>query len=74
MIISFATIILGFYLSFYFISSMVFDTAKDSFVFLKTANRRAPCTSNIYNFLIETYTQNKTILIGYDNETIANHA
>ncbi|CDW85117.1 pas domain s-box family protein [Stylonychia lemnae] len=74
LIFSFATIILGFYLSFYFISSMVFSSAKDSFNYLKTANRRAPCISNIYQFLIETYTQNQTIRIGYSNETVANHA
>eukprot|EP00347_Sterkiella_histriomuscorum_P023574 403334120 len=73
-ILIFATIIFGFYISFYFISSQVFQSAKDSFTFLTNTNRRAPCLSNVYQLLLETYTLNSTLYIGYDNETVMSHA
>eukprot|EP00347_Sterkiella_histriomuscorum_P022596 403337887 len=73
-ILAFTLIIVVFYIGFYVMSQQIFNSAKDSFTYLTNINRRAPCLSNVYQFLSETYTQNKTLYVGYANETTMNHA
>ena len=73
-ILSFSLVIIGFYISFNFISLHIFKSASQNFSYLKVVNRRPPCLVNVYNFLLETYSQNSSIRIGYNEETVFEHA
>ena len=63
-ILGFSTIIIAFYLGSFFIAKDLFRTAAESFSFYKAAGRRGPCVANSFTFLLEMFSQNRTILIG----------
>ncbi|CDW85118.1 pas domain s-box family protein [Stylonychia lemnae] len=69
-ILGFSTIIIGFYLGSYFICANIFSQSAESFGFQKVTSRRGPCLSTSFNVLIETFTENKTQILGYSNQRL----
>ncbi|CDW91798.1 UNKNOWN [Stylonychia lemnae] len=70
LIFGFSFVILGFYLTFYFISARIFESSKESFNFIFNFSRRPACLANSVNFMIETFVQNRTILVGFNQQKI----
>eukprot|EP00347_Sterkiella_histriomuscorum_P010786 403374925 len=63
-IMSFSTVIIGFYLASYFICGSIFLESSQSFDYQKISSRRGTCLSASFNVLIEKLAQNKSQGIG----------
>ncbi|CDW71958.1 UNKNOWN [Stylonychia lemnae] len=63
----FTSIVIGFFLGQYFITHQVITEATDSFNMQFIFSQRISCLTNSLNFMLETYAENKTQYIGYEN-------
>eukprot|EP00347_Sterkiella_histriomuscorum_P010000 403339067 len=65
----FCLITIGFYVGLLQISDQISEVAQSSFNYVKTFRRRPTCPPNGINFLLETFAQNKTTKIGFNQQS-----